>query len=75
MSTTPVTHERLADKILKAFEMALDQKDVAISDLLGKALEMSLTRNSGGKKFVERRDLADEVQAALEKWDELRSQK
>lgn len=59
-----VTADRLCDRILRALEMALDQQDVGISELLGRALEMSLTR-SGGKGFVERRDFDDAASEAL----------
>lgn len=52
--------------------LALDQKDVAIADLLSRAMEMSLTRNAGGRNFIERRDLSKDVELALEKLAQLR---
>ena len=66
------TYDRLADRILAALNMALEQKDVAVSDLLSRALEMTMTRGAGGRDFVERRDFTDEVQAALNSLDTLR---
>jgi len=66
------THERLGDKILEALEMALDQEDKAIADLLGNALQMALTKYAGGKGFTERRDLSDRINASLDKWSELK---
>lgn len=65
-------YQRLSDQILQALTLSLSQKDVAISDLLSRALEMSMTRNAGGRDFIERRDLSDDVEAALEKLDLLK---
>jgi len=65
-------NERLGDRILVALALALEQKDAAISDLLGRALEMSLTRGAGGKGFVERRDFTDDVKKCLLRLDALR---
>ena len=64
-------NERLADRILVALTLSLEQKDEAISDLLGRALELALTRGTGGKTFVERRSLSEDVQGALTKLDKL----
>lgn len=52
---------RLSDKILDAFEIALEQGDTVIAEDLSGALIMSLTRNAGGKDFTERRTLEDRV--------------
>jgi hypothetical protein len=60
-------YQRLSDLILEALTLALEQKDVVISDILSRALEMSITRNAGGRDFIERRDLSQDVEAALEK--------
>ena len=65
-------YERLSDRVLEALKMALEQKDLAISDLLSRALEMSMTRGAGGRDFVERREFTDEVVTALNKLDGLR---
>jgi hypothetical protein len=58
---------RLSDLILEAMSLAIEQKDVAIADILSRALEMSLTRNAGGRNFIERRDLSKDVEKAIEK--------
>lgn len=60
-------YQRLSDLILEALTLALEQKDVVISDILSRALEMSITRNAGGRDFIERRDLSKDVELALEK--------
>ena len=65
-------YERLSDTILKALTLALEQKDVAISDLLSRALEMAMTRGAGGKDFVERREFTAEVESALDQLEALR---
>ena len=44
-------YQRLSDLILEAMSLSLSQKDVAISDILSRALEMSITRNEGGARF------------------------
>ncbi len=67
MSDQQKDYQRLSDLILEALFLALDQKDVVISDILSRALEMSITRNAGGRDFIERRDLSHDVEIALEK--------
>ncbi len=57
---------RLSDLVTQAMRLALDQKDVAIADILSRALEMSLTRNAGGRNFIERRELSAEIDKALD---------
>lgn len=49
--------QRLADRILSALELALDQEDAVVAGSLWQALELSVTRGAGGKAFTERRDL------------------
>ncbi|MBI4030231.1 MAG: hypothetical protein HY370_01000 [Proteobacteria bacterium] len=66
---------RLSDRILFALELALDQKDVAISETLLKAMELSITRNAGGKNFTERRDYPSEIATAIEKMNAIKSGK
>ena len=66
-------YKRLSDKILEAFNLALEQEDAAISELLVNALELSLTRNAGGADFTERRDFADDIDAAMIRYDALRN--
>ena len=56
---------RLSDRILYALELALQQEDVYISEILVKALEVSMTRNTGGGEFIERRDYPPEMENAL----------
>lgn len=64
---------RLSDRILYALELALEQEDVAISETLVKALEMSMTRNTGGGEFIERRDYPPEIEAAMKRLKEIRT--
>ncbi len=65
-------HLRLSDRILYALELALDQQDLDLSEALNKALELAMTRNSGGGEFVERRDYPKEIETAM---NELRAMK
>lgn len=58
---------RLSDRILFALEMALDQEDIAIADALVRALEMAMTRNTGGGEFIERRDYPPAIERALDR--------
>lgn len=57
--------DRLSDRILFALELALEQKDLELSEALNNALEMAMTRNTGGGEFVERRDYPKEIETAL----------
>jgi hypothetical protein len=57
---------RLSDRILYALELALEQKDVELSKMLVRALELSMTRNTGGGEFIERRDYPPEIESALD---------
>ena len=66
---------RLSDRILYALELALDQNDVSISETLTRALEMSMTRNTGGGEFIERRDYPAVMEAAMKKLNELRQKR
>lgn len=59
-------YQRLSDLVTQAMRLALDQKDVAIADILSRALEMSLTRNAGGRDFLERREMSEDVNKALD---------
>lgn len=65
---------RLSDRILSALELALEQKDLKISELLTRALEQSMTRNTGGGEFIERRDYPPEIERAMDKLYDLRDQ-
>ncbi len=57
--------DRLSDRILFALELALDQQDLELSEALNKSLELSMTRNTGGGEFIERRDYPREIEQAL----------
>lgn len=57
--------DRLSDRILFALELALQQKDLELSESLNHALELAMTRNTGGGEFIERRDYPKEVEKLL----------
>lgn len=57
--------DRLSDRILFALELALEQNDLELSESLNNALEMAMTRNTGGGEFIERRDYPKEIETAL----------
>ena len=63
---------RLSDRILSALELSLKQGDVKIAEALTRALEMAMTRNSGGGEFVERRDYPPEMEEAMNKLQTLK---
>lgn len=63
---------RLCDRILSALELSLEQEDLRISEVLTEALEMSMTRGTGGADFVERRTYPPEMTIAMEKLQALR---
>lgn len=65
---------RLSDRILSALELALEQKDLKISEFLTRALEHSMTRNTGGGEFIERRDYPPEIEEAMSKLNALRDE-
>ncbi|NCC21112.1 MAG: hypothetical protein EOM26_01465 [Alphaproteobacteria bacterium] len=67
--------ERLSDRILFALELALEQSDLEISEKLLHAMDMSMTRNTGGGEFVERRDYPPVMEKAVERFFELKKQK
>lgn len=69
----PMEFKRLSDRILYALQLALEQKDLVVAETLNNALEESLTRKTGGKGFVERRDFTAEYNAAMAKLNELRT--
>lgn len=78
--TTPIDKKalrevRLSDRILYALELALEQEDVQVADMLTRALEMSMTRNTGGGEFVERRDYPAEIEEAMRKLHALKARK
>lgn len=66
--------ERLSDRILYAMDLALDQEDIAIADMLSNVLEASVTRNAGGQNFVERRKYPEGFQEAFLRLQKLKDQ-
>ncbi|MCB1650791.1 MAG: hypothetical protein KDI46_01930 [Alphaproteobacteria bacterium] len=65
---------RLSDRILSALELALEQNDLKISELLVRAMEQAMTRNTGGGEFIERRDYPPEIEKAMDKLYTLKEQ-
>jgi len=63
---------RLSDRILSSLQLSLEQEDVKIAELLSRALELSMTRNTGGGEFIERRDYPLEIEKAMDKLHDLR---
>lgn len=74
MEETEKDFIRLSDRILSALELALEQDDLKIAELLVRAMEQSMTRNTGGGEFIERRDYPPEIERAMDKLYELRDQ-
>ena len=64
---------RLSDRILFALELALKQQDLETAEMLTRALEMSMTRNTGGGEFVERREFPQTVETILQQLRALRA--
>lgn len=65
---------RLSDRILYALQLAVEQEDLPIAETLLNALEMSMTRNTGGGEFVERRDYPAEIEDAIERLRSMRKE-
>jgi len=63
---------RLSDRILSSLQLALEQEDVKLSELLSRALELAMTRNTGGGEFIERRDYPPEIEKAMDQLHDLR---
>ena len=63
---------RLSDRILSSLQLALEQEDVKIAELLTKALELAMTRNTGGGDFIERRDYPPEIEKAMDQLHDLK---
>ncbi len=68
----PESHIRLSDKILEALELAIQQRDLEIAVLLDHALDKSMTRNTGGGNFVERRAYTERLENAQAQLQELK---
>lgn len=62
---------RLADRILSALELALDQEELEVAEHLGRAVEETLTR-FGGPGAVDRRESPEDILAAMDRLDQLR---
>mgnify|MGYP003387341063 CR=1 FL=1 len=71
---TQKDHIRLSDLVLEALVMAIEQKDIAIAEMLRSALELSMTRGGSGKDFIERREFTSEVQMILTRLEALQKQ-
>lgn len=74
MDISDAERARLSDKILTALELALDQYDIKIAEVLVRALELSMTRNTGGGEFIERRDYPAEMEKVMAQLNALREQ-
>ena len=72
MDETLLNKARLSDRIFYALSLAIEQEDIKLSDALVLALELSMTRNTGGGEFVERRDYPPEIEQALDKLRDLK---
>jgi hypothetical protein len=72
MDDEVLNKHRLSDRIFYALKLAIHQKDLKTADLLLSALDMSMTRNSGGGEFVERREYSPAVEAELQKLRDLK---
>jgi len=66
-------HMRLSDRIVFALDLALQQEDFETSQQLLGALDLAMTRNSGGGEFIERRDYPEEIEQALIKFHEIKN--
>lgn len=57
--------QRLSDRVLYALNLAIEQEDVKTAEALAKALELAMTRNSGGGEFVERREYPKYIEDSM----------
>lgn len=71
--TAIIPPQRLADRVLDALTLAIEQGDIETADLLARALERSMTRNAGGVAFTERRTFSSDVEKALADLSALRA--
>lgn len=63
---------RLSDRIVNALDLAVEQQDLKVAEKLNQALELSMTRNTGGGEFIERREYPPEIEQVVERFEELR---
>ena len=66
---------RLSDRILDALELALDQEDTQTAEHLVNAMELAMTRQTGGSKYVERREYPERVDSAIDRFHDLKRKK
>ena len=62
---------RLSDRVISALELAVEQRDRQVADLLVQAMDMAMTRNAGGADFQERREFSDRLNKVLADYREL----
>ncbi len=74
MDQTEKDKIRLSDRILSALSLAVEQGDIKIAELLTRAMEQSMTRNTGGGEFIERRDYPPEIEKVMDQLAVLRDQ-
>ncbi len=67
-------HARLSDLISQALNLAVEQGDIEISDKLLATIDVAMTRNAGGGEFVERRSYPAEIEAAIERLNQLKAE-
>ena len=67
MTDSERNFNRLSDRIVYALELAVEQQDVDVAEILNNALELAMTRFAGGPDFVERRDYPLEMDTVLNK--------
>lgn len=63
---TDPADRRLGDRILAGLELAVDQQELEIADLLWRALELTLSRY-GGPDAVEKREPPVELDEVLDR--------
>jgi len=73
MNETELNKSRLSDRIFYALQLANDQKDTKIADILVSALDMAMTRNTGGGEFVERRDYSEDFIKELDRLKDIKN--
>jgi hypothetical protein len=62
---------RLSDRISSAFDLACEQKDLEVAELLHQAFEMVMTRQTGADK-AEKRTSTGAIEQAYDRLVELR---
>jgi hypothetical protein len=75
MDKYKINKSRLSDRILEAMELALEQHDPEIAEILNRALDLSMTRNTGGGEFIERRDYPKIIEDAITHLKQLQGKK